>query len=579
MSAGKEPLTRRKFLEMVGAVGGAAAVYESMVAIGMLATPEAFAGPPDTSGSPGQGRRVIVIGAGVAGLVAAYRLKKANYQVKVYEAARYIGGRNFTVSKAPGKNRNFIFETSPRGNTRQECKFDGDPATQYFEAGAGRIPYHHIAVLELCRELGVELEPYIMETRANRFQTPQAFGGEAVENRRIANDTRGYIASLLAKAVDKNALDKELSEEDRKNLLSLLEQFGNVRSDSKPPYEYFGSTRSGYLVDPGVTDPGRRPDQLSLEELLKSKFWEHRFYQAEDYLWQTTLFHPKGGMQAIVDAVADAFGRENIHTEAVVTRIRNLPNSIELFYTKDNRVHRDQADFCISTIPLPLLGRVMAEGFADDFRKAVMQGKFANTCKVGWQAEDRFWERLRKGTNTDRTNGPQIFGGISWIDHPMTQMWYPSSGFFSRGWAILTGAYNYDSPGKPIAKDFGDLPLDRRLDVAFEGAKRLHPEFDRFVQKSKGMSIAWQYVPHIGGGWAEWNANDKEQAAAYQRLLEPDRKFYVSGDQVSYLPGWQEGAVLSAYHVVEGIMERKPRLKASMIGLPAPDSGASTGAY
>lgn len=573
MSAGKAPLTRRGFLEMVGAVGGAAAVYESMVAIGMLATPEAFAGPPDTSGMPGEGKRAIVLGGGVAGLVAAYRLKQAGFQVAVYEASDRLGGRNFTVSTDARKKRNVIVERSPRGETRQVCRFSGDPATQYFEAGAGRIPYHHVALLELCRELGIELETYVMETTANRFQTPRAFDGDPVENRRIANDTRGYIASLLAKAVDRHALDDLLSADDRRKLLSLLVLFGNVRPDSRPPYEYQGSTRSGYLVDPGVTEPGQRPDPLTLDALLDSRFWEHRFYQAQDYLWQATLFQPRGGMQAIVDAVADAFGRTNIHTDHVATRIRNLDDRVEVLFANGARV---AADYCFSTVPLPLLGGLLADGFEAGFRSAVSKARFANTCKVGWQAKDRFWERLSEG---GLRNGPQIFGGISWIDHPMTQMWYPSSGFFSKGPAILTGTYNYDAPGKPVAKDFGDLPLQARLDLAMQGAKRLHPEFADHVPIETGMSIAWQYVPHIGGGWAEWNPNDPEQAAAYKRLLSPDRRFFVGGDQVSYLPGWQEGAVLSAYHVVDAIIGRRKPLKAIRTDLPAPDSGSTTGAY
>jgi monoamine oxidase len=558
---------------MVGAAGGAAAVYESMVAMGMLAIPEAYAGPPDTGGMPGKGKRAIVLGAGVAGLVAAYRLKQAGFEVDVYEAAERIGGRNFTVSTDPRKKRNRIVERSPSGvETVQACRFSGDPATQYFEAGAGRIPYHHIAVLELCRELGVELEPYVMETTANRFQTQAAFDGKPVENRRIANDTRGYIASLLAKAVDRGALDGLLTPADQKKLLSLLTQFGNVSADSKPPYHYFGSTRSGYVVDPGVTEPGQQPDPLPLEALLASEFWLHRFYQAQDYLWQATLFHPKGGMQAIVDAVADAFGRDRIHTGRIARSIVNRSDRVQVVFADNQRV---EADYCFSTVPLPLLGGLLGEGFAPDFRKAVSLARFASTCKVGWQANQRFWERLSDG----KRNGPQIFGGISWIDHDITQMWYPSSGYFSKGPAILTGAYNYDAPGRPVATTFGNLPLQARLDKAMEGAKRLHPEFADHVDIRTGLSIAWQHVPHIGGGWAEWNPNDAEQGKAYGRLLEPDGRFHVGGDQVSYLPGWQEGAVLSAYHVVESIIGRRKPLKAIPVDLRAPDSAGSSGAY
>ena len=93
--------------------------------------------------------------------------------------------------------------------------------------------------------------------------------------------------------------------------------------------------------------------------------------------------------------------------------------------------------------------------------------------------------------------------------------------------------------------------LEKRLEKAMEGAKLLHPKFADFVPIKLGLSIAWQLVPHQRGGWANWDWSKDAQQKAYDRLLEPDKQFRVVGDQVSYLPGWQEGAVLSAHHVVE----------------------------
>ncbi|HKP04337.1 MAG TPA: FAD-dependent oxidoreductase [Chthoniobacterales bacterium] len=564
---------------MVGAAGGAAAVYETMVAMGLLATPTAFAGPPNTSGAPGKGKSVLVLGAGVAGLVAAYRLRQAKYSVTVIEASNRIGGRNFTVSTATANHGNVIVENG----SSQQCKFVGDPSKQYFEAGPGRIPYHHIALLELCRELTIALEPYIMETRTNRFQKNGAFDNAAVENRRIANDTRGYIASLLAKAVDKGALDEELTpfqlgDLGKTRLLNLLGTFGNIGSK---PFDYTGSTRSGYIVDPGVTEAGTQPPKLDLAALLESEFWTHRFYQPEDYLWQPTLFQPKGGMRFIVSTIVNAFDRlpqtdprSEIITGAPVTEIKNGNDGVVVTVGGKPRA----AHYCFSTIPLPLLSGLPKTGFTEKFLQAVRVVQFAKTCKVGWQAESRFWEELRLNPGAgppDRKNGPQIFGGISWTNHDITQMWYPSEGFFGKGPAILTGAYNYDA----VADAFGNLSLKERLELAQQGGQLLHPEFKREVPLDRGLSIAWQRVPFIGGGWANWNRNDPQHRDAYNQLLSPDKRFYVGGDQVSYLPGWQEGAVLSAYHVVKQIIEGRPTLAALEKGeeLPAPDTASSVG--
>lgn len=50
--------------------------------------------------------------------------------------------------------------------------------------------------------------------------------------------------------------------------------------------------------------------------------------------------------------------------------------------------------------------------------------------------------------------------------------------------------------------------------------------------------------------WASWG-NDQHDDKDYERLLAPDKRFYIVGDQASTLPGWQEGAMMSAEHVVE----------------------------
>jgi monoamine oxidase len=309
--------------------------------------------------------------------------------------------------------------------------------------------------------------------------------------------------------------------------------------------------------------------------LLTSEFWKHRVYQPEDYLWQTTLFHPVGGMRRIVDALAQRVGTDAIRTSMPATKIAQERDGRITVTFRDGKPA--SADYCVSTIPLPILNGLLDDSFRPDYRAAVGVVEFAKTCKVGWQARTRFWERLR---NSDGSNGPQIFGGISWINHPITQVWYPSADYFAPGPAVLTGAYNYDSSTTPVATEFGKLSLGERLEVALRGGERLHPDFREHVPVDKGLSIAWQEVPFIGGGWAEWTHDDERHKSAYKRLLLRERNFIVCGDQVSYLPGWMEGAVLSAYHVVEQLTGRAKlrTLEALPADLAAPDSASITGA-
>src|SRR5215831_13346790 len=88
--------TRRRFINLVGRAGGYAAIYNTMAAMGLLPVP-AYAGPPQLAPDSGRGVRVVILGAGIAGLTAAYELTKAGYQCVVLEARARPGGRAWTL--------------------------------------------------------------------------------------------------------------------------------------------------------------------------------------------------------------------------------------------------------------------------------------------------------------------------------------------------------------------------------------------------------------------------------------------------------------------------------------------------
>jgi len=139
------PLTRRDLLNRIAAAGGASLVYDAMTGLGLL---EAQTRAPFDLQGQVDGVRVVVIGAGLAGLTAAYELNKLGYRVQVLEARPRPGGRVHTVR---------------RGTVSEE---DGPPQTAafddglYFNCGAMRIPYHHATSLHYCRELQVPVETF-----------------------------------------------------------------------------------------------------------------------------------------------------------------------------------------------------------------------------------------------------------------------------------------------------------------------------------------------------------------------------------------------------------------------------------
>src|ERR1700684_2625106 len=110
----RSSMTRRRLLSMIGISAGSAAMYQAMSSLG-LAAESNFKGPIQLSGAP-KGASVLVLGAGIAGMVAAYELRNAGYRVQVLEYNDRPGGRNWSLR---GGDR-----YTELGGATQECRFD-----------------------------------------------------------------------------------------------------------------------------------------------------------------------------------------------------------------------------------------------------------------------------------------------------------------------------------------------------------------------------------------------------------------------------------------------------------------------
>jgi len=229
--------TRRRFLSLLAQVGGAAAVQGALPALGLGQAEAAEAFAPQRS-ERARGRKVLVLGSGIAGMTAAYELGKLGYDVTVLEAAARPGGRCFSVRRGT--------DVTDTDGERQVCDFD--PGL-YYNCGPARIPGFHVT-LDYCRELGVPVEMMVNRNpQAWDYTTQGPLAGQRLRQKEVEGDQDGYIAELLAKAVSGRALDTELTAQDRANLLDYLAAFGWLEKDG----HYAGSARSrGYRVLPGA---------------------------------------------------------------------------------------------------------------------------------------------------------------------------------------------------------------------------------------------------------------------------------------------------------------------------------------
>ena len=515
-------LTRRQLIDRVALAGGYGAAYVTMQRLGLLAMPVAYAGPPALTPGSGAGTSVIILGAGLAGMTAAYELGKAGYDCHILEASDRAGGRCWTIRR--GTRVEEI-----EGET-QTCGFDDG---LYFNAGPARIPAHHRAVLGYCKAFGVDLEVFVNTNRGALFHDDYRFGGKPIESRELYHHFRGYVAELLAKALDTTALDDALTPGDKRRLGAFLRNFGALDEDAV----YRGSSRAGYATPPGAgLQAGVPREPYDLSALLDSNFWSWKMHEHDDFDQQATMLQPVGGM----DRIAAAFERRldgRIAFNAQVTEIRRAGDKTRIVYrdSTSGAAATAEADFCICTIP-PAVLRDIETDFSEETTTAINRSLYVEACKLAWQADRRFWEE-----------DLGIYGGISWTELGITQIWYPSSGFHGNK-GVLIGAYNYSL----VAQRFGNLaPADRAI-AAHASGRRLHPEFADAV--SRPVSVAWQNMAHARGAWTKWTGIGREKF--YPVLTRPDGPFYFAGEHVSYLPGWQEGAILSAHHAIAALHER-----------------------
>jgi monoamine oxidase len=524
-------ITRREFIARVAQAGGYGAAFMTMHSLGLLGMVETTQHPDfPLAPSTGRGTKVIILGAGIAGLVSAYEMRRAGFDCTVLEARERPGGRNWTLRRGS----KLVFDDG----RSQECTFDEG---NYFNCGPARLPSVHKNILGYCNELGVALEVEVNTSRSALMQNDAVFDGKPIRQAQAINDTRGHVAELMAKCVQKGALDQEFTSDDHALVMDFLRAYGALNKN----YEYPGSSRSGDRQLPGAGDQIEIPrDPLSFSELLKSKFWRPMLFE-EVLDMQATMFQPVGGMDRIPYAFAHSLGKI-VHYNSPVAEIRKTSNGVRVVYRHGEAGHLSsiEAPYCLCTLPLTIL-KTVPNDFAPRVKSAIQQVSYDSAYKVAWESR-RFWGQ----------DGDEIYGGLSFLTSgPINVVWYPSAKIMSPRGVIISGysVENWD--------DFGKLPsFEAKIAASRVAIEKLHPGKSKELEKP--MYISWGKVPYNLGSWASRGAGfppTSESAyydGPYRELIVPDDRIYFAGDHCSHIIGWQEGAALAAQRAIMMIVSR-----------------------
>ena len=504
MSFSANSLSRRSLLRLRAALAGAAAMPT-------WGSRRAHAKMPDLPPDFGRGRTVAIVGAGVSGLTAGWKLARAGYQVTIYEGNDRYGGRSLTPRPSDelykrwwfGKynpeglfNKMYVSEYMEDGRNpnavKQVCKFRDDawrpeheaPVELFFNAGPGRIPSDHVELIDLCMQIGVALEPYIFQSNYNLMQNDAFAGGEPFVYNRVNYSLRGAVAEMMAELIKGGHVIEGLAPDRKQQMLEMLKVFGDLNAED----EFQGSSRVGYSHLPGGwRDAPVIKKPMALGDILNSGFVGGGnpetspgsfLFNADNIDWQNSLMQPVGGMDRVwqrllvqevpvasvrmrnddpregdVKARGSRLVGDLVLLNHTITSMNDVEgeNQVRIDWEFRNPLGgidkgSDVVDYCLSTMQPQLLAQVNS-ALPPSFKDSLMKVKQTPAIKVGWQALYRFWEQENN-----------IYGGISWTDDAIGQIWYPSEDFNART-AVITGAYNRG----PAATEFGEFDQERRL--------------------------------------------------------------------------------------------------------------------
>ena len=489
-------LTRRRFL------------HRSLASAAILATPGAFAASfkPENFALPRAAppKKIVVIGAGLAGLTAAYELQQTGHDVTVLEARSRPGGRVYTLRD----------------------KFDDN---LYAEAGAMDFNHSYTQLLRYAAQFEVPT----VELPVQQNEVVFARGKRLLIQRGV-EPAWPFKLTTEEKNLGRAGLDD-------KYLAPLRKEIGNPLDPSWPdaslaPYDRL--TVEQFLLTRGVSQEGIELLKLSLygpdyDKVSALETLSAESFSDSDYKYMTF----RGGNDQLPKAFASRLG-DPIRYNAAVTKIQDAGERVAVTVSDSTAAksaasqQQVEADRVIITIPFAVLRNVEISAPIPDAKRNVIQKmRYAPVMRVYLQTTTRFWtERKENGSAT--TDLP--IGDV--VDHTSTQ---PGT----RG---ILEAQMYG--GRAVyAKSLSE---DDRLRFAARDIVKVHPGLEKNYEK--GVSFAWdESDPYSGGGWC-WHAPG-EVLADYPLVSQLHGRLHFAGEHTSSLVSTMEGAILSGQRAAKEV--------------------------
>jgi monoamine oxidase len=501
-------LPRREFIRRLLAYSGAAAAASAVPAL--AAVPES-----------GRTLTIVIVGAGLAGLVAAYELEKRGHRIVLLEAdARHTGGRVRTLRFADGR---------------------------YGEAGAMRIPEVHALTRQYIAELGVPTRRFVgWNERAYYF----ARG----ERRRISDVTGLYPRYRLT---------------ERERSMKAPDDFWSA-AISEPAKALTDAEKKELRADTIVSPKLRAYDRQTLlqlfeaaglsqeaielcaitagEETLLMSAATETLREEVEQVWSKSFDEIVGGTDRFAAAFASRLRSKPRHG-CVVTKLTQDPRRAAAIYREGTAEKRVEGDYLLCTVPLPVLSRIVIEPEVSGPKwRAIRQLNYDSSTKVLAVAHRRFWE-----------SDDGIYGGGTFTDLPTGATYYPSDNAdakdprVSAGPGVMLASYSWGQTARRLAS----LRSDEREATVLRHLARVHPQLAQPGIVRETRSWSWDNHPYSGGAFAWFDPG--QHTELHRHVIAPEGRIHFAGEHASLTHTWMQGALESALRAVREMLEAAQR--------------------
>jgi len=473
-------MTRRRF---VAGSAGAAAIGLGVPLIGC-----------GSDGGGGESRgRVVVVGAGLAGLTAAYELDRKGWDVTVVEARDRVGGRCRTF----------------RGKFAER---------QVAEAGGEFIDANHKAVRSYADIFGLELED-LRATEDDDLSDAIYADGRLREWDRVVDDTVQAELDRLDEQVARyaGAIDVEDPARtgaglDTRSVGDLMDEL-DLDSDARLVAE--AELRSEYAVE---------PDELSLlfHVVLTALAGDVPEEDVERY-------RIKGGNDRLPRAFAERL-RERLVLRAPVEAVHARRSRVRVIAGSEEV----DADYCVIAVPMPVLRDVeLRVGLPRAVRAAIGTLQYGDITKTALQYDSRFW------VDDD-------WSGFTLTELPTQATWDATAGQDGESGILMTYS------GATDARRLGALDPRERIAETVDQVAEMYRGSKRDF--ARGQTIAWGKERFTRGSYSAWAPG--QYTSFWPALRRPYGRVFFAGEHTDLYASYMEGAVRSGRRVADEVHAR-----------------------